>query len=133
MTSTLGRATLVGALLAGVTALFVWLLPEPVRGLQFLAVLLGFIAGAYLGFAVADGTGRALLVEATAIALFVGVAAGSLWLQSPALLAVGYLAHGVWDALHHPRAITTEITPWYPPFCLTYDVLVGLFVLVWMP
>lgn len=132
MTSTLGRATLVGALLAGVTALFVWLLPEPVHGLHFLAVLLGFIAGAYLGFAVADGTGRALLVEATAIALFVGVAAASLWLQSPALLAVGYLAHGVWDALHHPRAITTEITPWYPPFCLTYDVLVGLFVLVWM-
>lgn len=126
------RAALVGALLALLTAAFVALLPEPTNGLQFLAVLLGFIAGAYLGFAVADGTTRALVVEAAGITVFVSLAAASLWFVSPVLLAAGYVAHGIWDVAHHPRAITTTVAGWYPPFCLVYDVLVGVFVLAWL-
>lgn len=126
------RAALVGALLAVLTAAFVALLPEPTHGLQFLAVLLGFIAGAYLGFAVADGTTRALVIEAAGIAVFVSLAAASLWFASPWLLAAGYIAHGAWDVAHHPRAITTTVAGWYPPFCLVYDVLVGVFVVAWL-
>lgn len=126
------RAALVGALLAILTAAFVALLPEPIHGLQFLAVLLGFIAGAYLGFAVADGSARALVVEAAGITVFLSLAAASLWFASPALLAAGYLAHGGWDIAHHPRAINTTVVGWYPPFCLVYDILVGVFVLAWL-
>lgn len=126
------KAALVGALLAALTAAFVAVLPEPIHALQFLAVLLGFIAGAYLGFAVADGTTRALVVEAAGIAVFVSLAAAALWFASPALLAGGYLAHGLWDVAHHPRGITTTVVGWYPPFCLVYDVLVGVFVVLWL-
>lgn len=65
-------------------------------------------------------------MEAAGIAVFVSMAAASLWFASPALPAAGYLAHGVWDVAHHPRAITTAVAGWYPPFCLVYDVLGGV-------
>eukprot|EP00026_Physarum_polycephalum_P018768 Phypoly_transcript_20485.p1 GENE.Phypoly_transcript_20485~~Phypoly_transcript_20485.p1 ORF type:complete len:132 (+),score=8.80 Phypoly_transcript_20485:138-533(+) len=76
-----------------------------------LIVLLALIAGIYTGFAVQDGRPRIIFIESavsfafliysTALldkslypAFFVG-------LNTKTLLALGFVAHGVWDYLHH--------------------------------
>jgi len=61
------------------------------------------------------------------------VAAVALWADSPLVLAVGYAAHGVWDLVHHPRAVTTPVRTWYPPFCVAFDVALAVFILMWLP
>lgn len=96
-----------------------------------LAVLLGMIAGAYLGFAAADGRLRTFAVESVGITVTVSLAVAAVVLDAPVLLAAGYAFHGLWDLAHHPRALDTAVPGWYPPFCLVYDVAVGAFVLVW--
>jgi hypothetical protein len=62
---------------------------------------------------------------------FFWIAAGAITLWAP-LAAIGLVLHGVWDALHHPRAVTTRVPAWYPPLCAVYDwVLAAIFVLCW--
>jgi hypothetical protein len=53
--------------------------------------------------------------------------------RSPLFLAVGYLAHGLWDLAHHQKGIPTRVTAWWPPFCLAYDwVMAGALCLQWL-
>jgi len=98
--------------------------------LQFFAVQLGFIGGVYFGFAVAEGEAWGLLLEFNVAGAFLLLGAVALWADSPTLLAAGYLAHGLWDLAHHPRAVRTPVQPWYPPFCVVFDLVVAAFVLV---
>jgi hypothetical protein len=102
-------------------------------GFQFLAVMLGFVGAIYFGFAVADGSVRSLLVEVPVSTVFLLAGAIALWADSPAVLAGGYAAHALWDLGHHPRAVTTPVRRWYPPFCVAYDLIVAAFVLAWLP
>jgi hypothetical protein len=102
-------------------------------GLQFLAVQIAFIGAIYFGFGIAEGTVRSLLTEFLVAGVFLAVGAVALWADSPLVLAIGYGAHAVWDAVHHPRAVTTEVRSWYPPFCIVFDVVVVAFILVWLP
>jgi hypothetical protein len=102
-------------------------------GMQFLAVQLGFIGAVYLGFGVADGRVTELAVEFLVSGVFLFAGAAALWADSPLALAGGYLAHAAWDAVHHPRAVRTEVRRWYPPFCVVYDVVCAAFVLAWLP
>jgi hypothetical protein len=68
------------------------------------------------------GTGRALAIEVTVIAGFVVVAGigfrSSLW-----VVVAGLAAHGVFDALHGQLITNPGVPEWWPPFCLTYDVV----------
>lgn len=102
-------------------------------GLQFLAVQLGFIGAVYFGFAIADGSVGQLLLEFLVAGAFLFVGVVALWADAPLVLAIGYAAHGAWDFLHHPRAVTTPVRSWYPPFCVVFDVVVAAFVLLWLP
>lgn len=120
----------VGVGLAALTAGVAAVLDERLAFVA-LAVLLGMIAGAYLGFAAADGRVRALGVESAGITITLGLAVAAVVLDAPVLLAAGYAFHGLWDLAHHPRALDTAVPGWYPPFCLVYDVAVGVFVLAW--
>jgi hypothetical protein len=130
LTGPVGAAVGLGLALATVLPL---LLLSELAGMQFLAVQLGFVAAVYFGFAIADGRVRSLLTEVPVAGVFLAVGAGALWADSPLLLAAGYAAHAVWDVLHHPRAVHTEVRGWYPPFCVVYDVIVAAFVLAWLP
>ena len=125
-----GAAVGVGLAVVMLTPL---LLLSKLAGMQFLAVQLGFIGGIYFGFGVADGRVAALLTEFVVAGIFLFAAAGALWADSPTVLAGAYAAHGVWDAVHHPRAMSMPVRNWYPPFCAVYDLVCAGFVLVWLP
>jgi hypothetical protein len=116
-----------GLALSVATLLVVWTLPRPVA-LDLLAVLLGVIAGVYVGFAIHDGRTRAKIVEGIGVAVFLGFAMMGLW-SSPHWLAAGYFLHILWDYAHHPRAIPTKTVAWYPTACLVYDGLLGAYIL----
>jgi hypothetical protein len=122
-------ALITGALLGGGTLVIPALLDDD-AAFGFLAVLLGAIAGVYLGFALADGRVRALGTEYVGMAATAALATLGLVVTSPLLLAVGYLGHGLWDAIHRPKGLDTVIPWWYVPLCIGYDAVVGLYILV---
>ena len=92
------------------------------------AVGLAVIAFVYIGFAVADGRVRVIVVECVVAMSFVLVATaaivGSAW-----LLAIGFAAHGVKDAWQERRQFVTG-TRWWPPFCAAVDWVVALIIVV---
>jgi hypothetical protein len=114
---------IVPALAAGV------MLPKQV-GLELLSLLLTFIAGVYAGFALLDARKREFAIELFGVLVIFALAAAALW-ASPVYLAAGYIFHGVWDALHHPKGIQTVIPRGYAPFCLIVDVPIGVFIFFW--
>ena len=98
--------------------------------LELLALFLTFIAGVYGGFVLQDNRKREFAIETAGMLTTLALAGAGLWV-SPAYLAAGYIFHGAWDMLHHPKGIQTIIPRGYAPFCLTFDVPVGIFVLLW--
>jgi hypothetical protein len=87
------------------------------------ALGLALIAGVYIGFAVADGRWKVVALESSVAMLFVVIAAagvtGSAW-----ILAFGFAAHGVKDALQQ-RTQYVSGTRWWPPFCAAVDWIVA--------
>jgi len=104
----------VGGLQAASPLGFWWLDPATVYALS-----LTLIAAVYIGFAVADGRGTVIAVEAAIAAVFVVVAAvgviGPAW-----LLVLGLAGHGFKDLWQHRRQYVSN-TRWWPPFCLVVD------------
>jgi hypothetical protein len=90
------------------------------------AIGLAAIAFVYIGFAVADGRVRVIVVECAVSMAFVLVAAagitGSAW-----LLVLGFAAHGVKDAWQERRQFVSG-TRWWPPFCAAVDWVVALII-----
>jgi len=105
------------------------LLPKQ-TALELLALFLTFIGGIYGGFALLDKRTREFVIESLGLLVTFALAAAGLWV-SPVYLAAGYFFHGVWDALHHPKGIQTVIPRGYAPFCLIFDMPVGVFILFW--
>lgn len=98
---------------------FAWLEPATVQ-----AMLLCFIAAVYVGFAVADGRPRVIVIEiamATAFVLLASVSVtGTAW-----LLVVGYVGHGLKDFWQERQQFVAN-TRWWPPFCASVDGVVAL-------
>ena len=73
-------------------------------------------------FAVMGGSGHALGVETAVITVFLAASLVgfkySLWLVVAALAA-----HGIFDAFHDQLITNPGVPVWWPPFCLTYDVV----------
>jgi hypothetical protein len=90
------------------------------------AVLLAGIGFVYIGFATADGRPTAIAVQAASAAAFLWIAYAAVQLDSDVLLGAGFLAHGVWDAIHHEGHGPTRVRTWYPPFCAVADVVIGI-------
>ncbi|MDH5445208.1 MAG: hypothetical protein OEY52_06585 [Gammaproteobacteria bacterium] len=119
------------ALAAGVvTCLFIYVLPYG-RALDFIGLLLGVIAAIYIGFAISDGRKHVLLLECAVAAVFILLALLGMW-GKPVWLVIGYFAHGAWDLIHHPGKLGTKVRKWYPPACVVYDWVVGLYLLYWL-
>lgn len=120
---------LIGAVLAlsvGLSATFLGL----DRDRAFYPTVMIVIASCYALFAVMGGSVHALAIESIAIVAFVGVAiAGfrtSLWLVVAALAA-----HGLFDFIHGHVIVNPGVPAWWPPFCLSYDVVAAAY-LAWL-
>ena len=92
------------------------------------AIGLAVIAFVYIGFAVADGRVRVIVVECAVAMAFVLVATagitGSAW-----LLAFGLAAHGVKDAWQQRREFVSGTRSW-PPFCAAVDWVVASIIVI---
>ena len=96
---------------------------------QIAALLLAFVAGAYIGFAgVESATAGGGLDIALALGFF--VVAASTPTRDPrealSILAIAFVAHAVIDILHRPGALSVGIVPqWYLIGCAVYNVAIG--------
>lgn len=121
------RGTAAGAGLAGLTLLALLPLSHSLRT-TCAAVLLAVVAGIYVGFAIVDGRPTAILGEAAAVAVAGALVALALSRDSLALVGLGFVLHAGWDLAHHGTGRGRQlahVVAWYPPFCLTYDVVLG--------
>ena len=88
------------------------------------------IALYYVLFAVVAGSSRSTVVESIIMAIFAAVAIvgfrSSLWLVVAALAG-----HGVMDLVHDRLVSNPGVPPWWPPFCMAYDVALA-FILAWL-
>jgi hypothetical protein len=98
-----------------------WLTAAAVYALELIA-----IAAIYVGFAVADGRRRVIVVEVTVAVLFAVVAAvavpASLW-----LVVAGLVGHGLKDLWQHRTGFVAG-TRWWPPFCAAVDFVAAALV-----
>jgi hypothetical protein len=112
-----------GCLQAASPLAFFWLDEATVYALG-----LTLIAAIYIGFGVADGRSRIVVVETGVATVFIVVAAaavtGSAW-----LLVAGLAGHGLKDLWqHHTRFVSN--TRWWPPFCATVDFVAAAAIAV---
>ena len=123
-----GRAPLIWGVLwvvlqAAAPLGFWWLDAATVYG-----VSIALIATVYIGFAVADGRPSVIAVETTVAAAFVVLAAagitGSAW-----LIVIGFVGHGLKDLWQH-RSHYVANTRWWPPLCMTIDLVAAAIVAV---
>jgi hypothetical protein len=121
MRTAIAWGAVVGVLQAASPLAFWWLDPATVY-----AIGLAMIASVYVGFAVADGRVRIIIVECAVAIAFAVVAmagiTGSAW-----LLAIGLAAHGVKDTWQQ-RTQYVSGTRWWPPFCAAVDWVAALII-----
>ena len=122
-------AILVGALLALAVGLFATATALD-RDRAFYPTVTIVIAAIYALFAVMGASTKALLLESVAGAMFVAAAVfgfkSSLW-----IVVLALAAHGVFDAVHGRIISNPGVPPWWPAFCLTYDVTAAAY-LAWL-
>lgn len=118
-----GWGVIWGCLQAASPLAFFWLDDATVYALG-----LTLIAAVYIGFSVADGRPKVIVVETGVATVFVVVAAaavsGSAW-----LIVAGLAGHGLKDLWqHHTRFVSN--TRWWPPFCAAVDFVAATVIAV---
>ena len=85
------------------------------------------IAAYYVLFAVLGGSHHALISETLAGVVFVAAAVagfkGSLW-----LVVLALAAHGIFDLTHAALISNPGVPPWWPAFCLAYDLTAAAYL-----
>ena len=122
-------AFLIGAVLAlsvGLSATFFGL----DRDRAFYPTVMIVISSYYALFAIMGGSVHALMVESFVVVMFLGASiAGfktSLW-----LVVVALAAHGLFDFTHGRLIANPGVPVWWPPFCLSYDLVAAAY-LAWL-
>jgi hypothetical protein len=92
---------------------------------MMLGTLLAGIGFVYVGFAVSEGRVSAIVIQAISALVFLNLAQIGIREESNLLLGVGFIAHGIWDALHHEHHGWTRVRTYYPPFCAVADFVIG--------
>ncbi len=91
------------------------------RDRAFYPTVLAVVASYYCLFAVMGGSFQALLIESSAMFVFLAATVlgfrRNLWLIAGALFA-----HGVFDLVHGHLISNPGVPPWWPAFCLTFDL-----------
>ena len=119
---------LIGIILALVVCVFAMLTGFD-RDRVFYPTVVAVNATYYILFAVMGSSTRALAVESVVAAAFFALAVAgfkkSLWLA-----VAGLVGHGVFDSLHHFFIQNPGLPPWWPGFCLSFDILAGAFLAI---
>jgi len=124
------RPGVTGALaLTALTLVVLQVLPRE-QGLDFLTAILVAAAAVYVGAALAARDPSVLALETIAGAAFISVALFGRWYAS-AVLAWGFLAHGVWDILHHRGIAGADAGKTFPVLCWVYDWILAVVILLW--
>jgi hypothetical protein len=97
------------------------------RSRAFYPTALIVIAFYYVLFAAMGGSMRVVGLE-IAIALGFSALAVFGFMKNMWLVAVGIAGHGIFDLFHHLLIANPGMPIWWPGFCATVDVLLG----VWM-
>jgi hypothetical protein len=117
---------LIGVVLAAVVCLFATLAGFD-RERAFYPTLLIVIATYYILFAVMGRSTSALMIESPVAGAFLMLAVvgfkKNLWVIVAALAG-----HGVFDFLHHLFIQNPGVPAWWPGFCLSFDVVAGIFL-----
>jgi hypothetical protein len=122
--------SLTGSLLAVVT-LPLHLMVSHQESVVTAAVILGLIAGIYIGFALVDGRVRWLVIECVIAIAFVSAATAGV-MQWQWAIPIAYAVHGLWDWAHH-SLVETHLPRWYVPMCAIYDwVAAAGLTLIWL-
>jgi hypothetical protein len=99
---------------------------------SFYATVLVIIASYYVLFAVLGGSRHALVWElVVAVAFSTAAILGALLL--PVLVGIGIMAHGLFDLVHDLLIENVDVPSWWPSFCASVDVLLGLWVIFISP
>ena len=121
--------TFAGILVAVVLIIITLILNKYFTTRLLSATILVAIAFIYVGFALKDNTVPYIILEIVVAVLFYFIALVG-YLRNSSLVAFGIIAHGVWDILHHNAwMVTTAIPTYWPSFCLTTDLLYGIYLL----
>lgn len=121
------RGLVVGGLVLGVAAVF----PEGLV-FPFFVMILGLFSGVLPGVAMARPEESRPGLEWAAAVLVLGMGMAGLWL-SPLYLVAAWLLHGLWGSLHRATARADILPAWYPGFCITFDLVMGGFVIyMWL-
>jgi len=119
---------LIGVVLAAVMFAFAVLTGFD-RDRVFYPMMLIFIAGYYILFAVMVSSVRALTIESLVAGLFLVVAVvvfkKNLW-----LIVAAIAGHGVFDFFHHVFIENPGVPVWWPGFCMAFDILASGFLAV---
>jgi hypothetical protein len=99
------------------------------RDRVFYPTLVIVVAHYYILFAVMGASTPALIWESLIAAGFFALAVAgfktNMW-----LIVVGLIGHGVFDSLHHLFIRNPGVPVWWPGFCLSFDVLAGVFLAI---
>lgn len=124
-------AGLIGAVLS-LASLPLHLLISHAQSVQLASIIIAVIGAIYVGFALQLGSLRQILIEIGVASLFFGAALIGIW-ANPWVIPVAYVAHGLWDFVHHDHSKLTKVPHWYPPFCAVYDwVFAAGLTAIWM-
>ena len=87
----------------------------------------------YVAFAVVGRSVGGIVVETVGVVAFGGIALLGYRRSSPALVALGWGLHPLWDVSLHSSGAGLVYTPsGYPPLCIGFDlVLAALILLGW--
>ena len=95
---------------------------------SFYSTVLVIIASYYVLFAVLGASRRTLVWELLiAIAFSIVAIAGALFV--PTLVGAGIIAHGLFDLVHDRIVQNPGVPSWWPSFCASIDVLLGLWMM----
>jgi hypothetical protein len=98
------------------------------RGLPLMAVLLAAAAAVYVGASWAEPRASGGLEAAAFVGFLILALAG--W-ERAGILALGWLAHTGWDALHLTGVLHSSAPEWYQVACLVADPLLAGFLVWW--
>src|SRR5688572_19347377 len=97
------------------------------RDRVFYPTIMVVIAWYYVLFGVMGGETHALVIESIVMMVFSCIAIvgfrSNLWLVAAALAG-----HGVFDLVHNWLVTNPGVPTWWPTFCFTIDVLLGVFL-----
>lgn len=90
------------------------------------SVLLGAAAGVYVGAALTKPAGLELLLS---VAVFIGFCfVATRWTTALRILAVAWVAHGLWDIAGLSGLLQSGVAVWYKVGCAVADLIWGIYL-----